>query len=90
MWRFGNDDREIGGFAPRSPFIDAYIACGGAYDEDRFLWWKVMSNVSWALGLAGQAAQYLDGTTSSLVLAGSGRRVHELEWDTLMLVTDRH
>ena len=89
MWRFGNDDREIGGFAPRGPFLDAYVGCGGTYDEDRIHWWKVMSNVSWALGLAGQAAQHLDGTTPSLVLAASGRRIHELEWDTLMLIAER-
>jgi aminoglycoside phosphotransferase (APT) family kinase protein len=89
MWRFGNDEREIGGFASRGAFVDGYTAAGGDYDAERFEWWKVMCTVSWALGLAGQAKQFLDGTMPSLVMAGSGRRVSELEWDVLMLL-NRH
>jgi hypothetical protein len=38
------------------------------------------------VGLAGQTAQHLDGRFRSIVMAASGRRVPELEWDLLMLV----
>jgi aminoglycoside phosphotransferase (APT) family kinase protein len=89
MWRFRNDDREIGGFASRAPFVEAYEAAGGRFDAERFRWWKVYGTLKWALGLAGQAAGHLDGTFRSIVMAASGRRVPEMEWDLLMLIDPR-
>lgn len=85
MWRFRNDDREIGGLAGRQPFVSGYTAAGGDFDEQRFQWWKVFGTLKWALGLAGQAAGHLDGSFRSIVMAASGRRVPEMEWDLLML-----
>jgi aminoglycoside phosphotransferase (APT) family kinase protein len=86
MWRFREDEREIGGFAGRSPFVAGYESAGGTFDEDRFHWWKVEGTLRWAVGLAGQAMAYLDGRVPSIVMAASGRRVSELEWDLLMLI----
>jgi aminoglycoside phosphotransferase (APT) family kinase protein len=89
MWRFRNDELEIGGFASRAPLVDAYEAAGGCFDAERFRWWKVYGTLKWALGLAAQAAGHLDGTFRSIVMAASGRRVPELEWDLLMLIDPR-
>jgi aminoglycoside phosphotransferase (APT) family kinase protein len=86
MWRFREDAREIGGFAGREPFVAGYEAAGGTFDEERFGWWKVLGTLRWALGLASQSAAHLDGRFRSIVMAASGRRVPELEWDLLMLV----
>lgn len=86
MWRFRNDTAEIGGFAGRAPFIAGYEAAGGTFDEPRFEWWKVEGTLRWAVGLAAQAMAFLDGRVPSIVMAASGRRVTELEWDLLMLV----
>jgi aminoglycoside phosphotransferase (APT) family kinase protein len=86
MWRFKEDGREIGGFAGREPFVAGYEAAGGTFDEERFRWWKVLGTLRWALGLAGQSAAHLDGRFRSIVMAASGRRVPEVEWDLLMLV----
>lgn len=86
MWRFRADDREVGGLAGLAPFVAGYERGGGAFDEERYRWWKAMSTLRWALGLAGQAAAHLDGRFRSIVMAASGRRVPELEWDLLMLV----
>lgn len=86
MWRFREDEREIGGFAGREPFIAGYRDAGGAFYADRFEWWKVLGTVRWGLGLAEQAAAHLDGRFSSVVMAASGRRVSELEWDLSMLI----
>jgi len=86
MWRFRNDDREIGGFAGRDPFVAGYEAAGGHFDEERFEWWKALGTLRWGLGLASQADAHLDGRFSSVVMAASGRRVPELEWDLLMLL----
>jgi aminoglycoside phosphotransferase (APT) family kinase protein len=89
MWRFRYDEQEIGGFAGRAPFVAAYRASGRAFDDDRFHWWKVLGTLRWALGLASQTAAHLDGRFVSIVMAASGRRVPELEWDLLMLIRPR-
>lgn len=86
MWRFRNDEREIGGMADRAPLVAAYDRAGGRFDEDRYRWWKVYGTLKWAVGLASQAGQHLDGSFRSIVMAASGRRVPELEWDLLMLI----
>ena len=86
MWRFREDEHEIGGFAGRAPFVAGYERAGGTFDEERYEWWKVLGTLRWGLGLAGQAAAHLDGRFPSVVMAASGRRVPELEWDFLMLL----
>jgi aminoglycoside phosphotransferase (APT) family kinase protein len=86
MWRFREDDREIGGFAGREPFVAGYERAGGVFDVERFRWWKVLGTLRWGLGLASQADAHLDRRFPSVVMAASGRRVPELEWDLLMLL----
>jgi aminoglycoside phosphotransferase (APT) family kinase protein len=86
MWRFRNDDREIGGLAARGPLVAAYDGAGGCFDEERYRWWKVYGTLKWAVGLAAQAAGHLEGSFRSIVMAASGRRVPEMEWDLLMLI----
>ncbi len=86
MWRFRNDALEVGGFATRADVRAGYEAAGGSWDEATFHWWKLYCTLRWGLGLARQAAQHLDGSVPSIVMAGSGRRVSELEYDTLMLL----
>ena len=89
MWRFREDHLEIGGFAGRAPYVAGYERAGGAFDEERFRWWKVEGTLRWAVGLASQTMAYLDGRVPSIVMAASGRRVPELEWDLLMLIRPR-
>jgi aminoglycoside phosphotransferase (APT) family kinase protein len=86
MWRFRNDALEVGGFGRRAGLAAGYEAAGGRFDAERFHWWKLQGTVRWGLGLAGQARAHLDGSVPSIVMAASGRRVAELEWDTLMLL----
>jgi len=86
MWRFREDHLEVGGFAKRAPYVAGYVAAGGAFDPDRYRWWKVQGTAKWALGLASQAMAFIDGRVPSIVMAASGRRVAELEWDLLMLI----
>jgi aminoglycoside phosphotransferase (APT) family kinase protein len=86
MWRFRNDAREVGGFGGRAELVAGYEAAGGRFDAPRFRWWKAMGTLRWGLGLAGQAKAHLDGSVPSIVMAASGRRVAELEWDVLMLL----
>ena len=85
-WRFGEDANELGGFAGRAPMVSAYQAAGGEFDAARFHWWKVLGTLRWALGLAGQAKAHIDGSVPNIVMAASGRRVGELEYDLLCLL----
>ncbi|MFI6865998.1 phosphotransferase family protein [Nocardia sp. NPDC050406] len=86
MWRFREDAQEFGGFADRASFVRGYESAGGVFDLDRFRWWKVMGTLAWGVGLASQAAAHVDGTVRDIVMAASGRRVSEIEWDLLMLI----
>jgi len=85
-WRFGEDANELGGFAPRAPMVAAYEAAGGTFDAQRFHWWKVLGTFRWAIGLAGQAKAHIDGSVPNIVMAASGRRVGELEYDLMCLL----
>lgn len=88
-WRFGEDDKEVGGFAGREGLIRGYGEGGGEFDARRFHWWKVLGTMRWGLGLSGQARAHLDGTFSNIVMAASGRRVAEQEYDLLCLLRPR-
>jgi aminoglycoside phosphotransferase (APT) family kinase protein len=87
-WRFGADRLEVGGFALRAPLQEAYEAAGGIWREEAFHWWSVARTLWWGLGLARQAQAFLDGESNSIVLAASGRRVVELEYDLLTAIGD--
>jgi aminoglycoside phosphotransferase (APT) family kinase protein len=88
MWRFGNDHLEIGGFATRDDLRAGYESAGGTWNDEAYFWWQVYSTLRWGLGLAGQGKAHLDGSFRSIVMAGSGRRVAEQEWDVLMLLRE--
>lgn len=85
-WRFGEDALEVGGFGDRATLAAAYTDAGGDFDAAAFHWWKVLGTLRWGLGLAGQARAHLDGSFSNIVMAASGRRVGELEYDLLCLL----
>jgi aminoglycoside phosphotransferase (APT) family kinase protein len=86
MWRFREDHLAVGGLGDVATLRSAYSAAGGSWDEDRFRWWRVMGTVRWGLSMAGQSRAHLDGSFPSIVMAASGRRVAELEYDTLCLL----
>ena len=90
MWRFRNDHLEVGGFAQRPDLRAGYESEGGSWNEEGIHWWKVMGTLRWGLGLAGQARAHLDGSVRSIVMAASGRRVAELEYDALMLLREAY
>ena len=90
MWRFRNDPLEVGGFAQRADLREGYESAGGTWDESSFHWWKVYGALRWGIGLAKQAMQHLDGSFRSVVMAGSGRRVAEMEYDLLMLLSSSY
>ena len=89
MWRFGNDAHEVGGFGDVERLAAAYTAAGGTWDPERFGWWQVCGPLRWGIGLAHQAMGHLDGSVPSVVMAASGRRVAEQEYDALVELARR-
>jgi aminoglycoside phosphotransferase (APT) family kinase protein len=85
-WRFGHDQLEAGGFCERATVVGSYESAGGSFDLEAFHWWKVLGTLRWGLGLAAQAKGHLDGSVPNIVMAASGRRVAELEFDVLNLL----
>ena len=87
-WRFGNDHLPVGGFGSFDALRAGYESAGGVVRLDALHWWMVARAVWWAIGLANQAVAFTSGLTNSIVLAASGRRVPELEYDLLRLIAD--
>ena len=86
-WRFGNDDRPVGGVGDLDEFAAAYESAGGSLvDRDRVRYWEAFGNVKWAVICARQAHDHLDGVRRSHELASLGRRICEPEWDLLELM----
>lgn len=83
-WRFGADDRELGGIASREPFTRAYAtAAGRTPDIGRIRYWEVMAAAKWATIAVLQGDRYRTGGEDSLELALTGLMAPELELEAL-------
>jgi aminoglycoside phosphotransferase (APT) family kinase protein len=86
-WRFGNDDRQVGGVGELDAFLAEYADAGGTVpDGERLRWWEAMGNLKWAVICARQAEDHRTGRRESHELASLGRRICEPEWDLLELL----
>jgi aminoglycoside phosphotransferase (APT) family kinase protein len=85
-WRFGSDDKPVGGIGTREEFFRAYEAAGGmVVDPERVRFWEVLGNLKWAIITIMQAKTHLDGHVQSVELASLGRRTAEMEFELLNL-----
>lgn len=86
-WRFGRDDKHVGGFADREPFYRAYEAASNRIIDPAIVhYWEVFGNLRWAWGAVQQAQRHLSGADRSIELAAIGRRVAEMEFEMLYLI----
>jgi aminoglycoside phosphotransferase (APT) family kinase protein len=86
-WRFGNDDRQVGGVGDLDEFLTEYERAGGTVpEEDRLRWWEAMGNAKWAVICARQAHDHRTSRRRSHELASLGRRICEPEWDLLQTI----
>lgn len=86
-WRFGNDDRPVGGLGSRAQLFAAYEAGGGVHiDPEHVRYWELFGNLKWAIICIMQAKTHLDGLKHSVELASLGRRIAEVELELLNLV----
>jgi aminoglycoside phosphotransferase (APT) family kinase protein len=86
-WRFGVDDRRVGGFGDLDALIAAYVAAGGdPVDRAHVRYWEVFGTLKWGVICQMQCAAHEHGFVRSVENAALGRRVAETEWDLLDLV----
>ena len=89
-WRFGTDDREVGGVGAKQDLLDGYReASGTGLDPAVVSYWEVMALVRWAMIALQQARRHMSGEQRSLELALTGRMVAEMESDLLNQIQER-
>ena len=86
-WRFGADDRRLGGVGEVEPYLERYAELTGlvvtAADLD---WWEIFGNVKWAVGCLRQALRHRTGADRSVEFAVLGRMAAEMEYELLDLI----
>lgn len=88
-WRFGADDRPVGGLCDRERLFEAYEREGGAaVDPAVVRYWEVLGNWKWAVMCVMQAGRRNDGPYPDIELAAIGRRIADSEWEALLLLEE--
>ena len=86
-WRFGADDRHVGGVGELEPYLDRYRELTGLdVSAADLYWWEVLGNVKWAVGCLTQSRRHLNGLERSVELAVLGRLSAEMEYELLDLI----
>lgn len=83
-WRFGYNDRPVGGIAQRAALYEAYARVAGrAVDPKRVHYWEIMAAARWAGIAVLQGDRYRIGGEDSIELALTGLMPSELELEAL-------
>jgi aminoglycoside phosphotransferase (APT) family kinase protein len=86
-WRFGVDERRLGGIGDVEPYLDRYNELTGRdITLDELLVWEVFGNVKWAIGCLTQSRRHLNGQDRSVEYAVLGRMAAEMEYELLDLI----
>ena len=86
-WRFGVDNRRLGGIGDVDPYLERYNELTGLeVTMDELAWWEVAGNVTWAVGCLTQARRHLNGQDRSVELAVLGRLAAEVEYEIVHLL----
>jgi aminoglycoside phosphotransferase (APT) family kinase protein len=86
-WRFGVDERRLGGVGDVEPYLDRYVELtGNDLTLDELYVWEVLGNAKWAVGCLTQARRHLNALDRSIELAVLGRIAAEMEYELLHLI----
>jgi aminoglycoside phosphotransferase (APT) family kinase protein len=86
-WRFGADERRVGGVGELEPYLARYAELTGLeVAAEELDWWEVLGNVKWAIGCLTQCRRHLAGLDRSVEYAVLGRMAAEMEYELLDLV----
>ncbi len=85
-WRFGMENKPVGGFGEREDLYAGYEAAGGApVNRAASLWWEVFASLRWGVLCAGMTESFrtVDPSIERSVIA---RRTSETEIDLMRLL----
>jgi aminoglycoside phosphotransferase (APT) family kinase protein len=86
-WRFGADERRLGGVGEVEPYLERYNGLSGREVTLAELdVWEVLGNVKWAIGCLTQCRRHLNGQDRSVEYAVLGRVAAEMEYELLDLI----
>jgi aminoglycoside phosphotransferase (APT) family kinase protein len=86
-WRFGADERRLGGVGEPEPYLERYNELTGReVSLEDLAWWEVLGNAKWAVGCLTQSRRHLRGEERSVELAVLGRLAAEMEYELLDLI----
>jgi aminoglycoside phosphotransferase (APT) family kinase protein len=86
-WRFGADERRLGGVGDVKPYLARYRELTGRDVSTAELdVWEVLGNVKWAIGCLTQCRRHLNGEERSVEYAVLGRLAAEMEYELLDLI----
>jgi aminoglycoside phosphotransferase (APT) family kinase protein len=86
-WRFGVDDKRLGGIADVDGYLERYNEATGFDVQPAELdYWELAGNVAWAIGCLTQAQRHLRGQERSVELAILGRLGAEVEYEICHLL----
>lgn len=86
-WRFGVDDKRLGGIGDVDAYLERYNELTG-FDVrlEELDYWELAGNVAWAIGCLTQAQRHLRGQDRSVELAVLGRLGAEVEYEICHLL----
>jgi len=86
-WRFGVDEKRLGGVGAVEPYLERYNELTG-FDvaPEELDYWELAGNVTWAIGCLTQARRHLSGRDRSVELAILGRLGAEVEYEICHLL----
>jgi aminoglycoside phosphotransferase (APT) family kinase protein len=88
-WRFGVDERAVGGLCDRERLFELYEREGGSpVDAAAVRYWEILGNWKWAVMCVMQAGRRNDGAYPDIELAAIGRRIADSEWEALALLEE--
>jgi aminoglycoside phosphotransferase (APT) family kinase protein len=86
-WRFGADERRLGGLGEVEPYLERYNELSGRdVTLEELDVWEVFGNVKWAIGCLTQCRRHLNGQDRSVEYAVLGRMAAEMEYELLDLI----
>jgi aminoglycoside phosphotransferase (APT) family kinase protein len=86
-WRFGADERRLGGIGDPEPYLERYAELTGLeVSPEELVVWEVFGNVKWATGCLTQSRRHFNGQERSVELAVLGRLAAEMEFELLDLI----
>ncbi len=87
-WRFG-ESGEVGGIGSKAELLEAYEAAGGLrVGVGELRWWELLATLRWGNACLVMVDDHRRGRSRSVELAMIGRRIAEVEYDTLLLLPE--